>query len=192
MLKPVCLRHKQLKVPIIQGGMGVGISLGSLAGHVMKEGGMGVISAAHPGYADPDFYQDPIGCNRKALAIEADKARQIGKEGLLGVNIMVAARNYEEYVRTSVQCGYDAIISGAGLPLSLPAWVRAEPLRTGNPFQPADCQEGRSWGWTRFRRGSRAKLPVNRREPPENQAKQLPGSPLGGSGPASSQLQENP
>ncbi len=123
MLKPVCLRHKQLKVPIIQGGMGVGISLGNLAGHVMKDGGMGVISAAHPGYADPDFYQDPIGCNRKALAIEADKARQIGKEGLLGVNIMVAARNYEEYVRTSVQCGYDAIISGAGLPLSLPAYV---------------------------------------------------------------------
>lgn len=123
MLKPVFLHDKQLRVPIIQGGMGVGISLGNLAGHVMKEGGMGVISAAHPGYADPDFYQDPIGCNRKALAIEADKARQIGKDGLLGVNIMVASRDYEEYVRASVECGYDAIISGAGLPLSLPAYV---------------------------------------------------------------------
>ena len=52
MMKPADLNGRILEVPIIQGGMGVGVSLSSLAGHVMKEGGMGVISAAHPGYAD--------------------------------------------------------------------------------------------------------------------------------------------
>ena len=63
MMKPADLNGRILEVPIIQGGMGVGVSLSSLAGHVMKEGGMGVISAAHPGYARQDSRQDSIHAN---------------------------------------------------------------------------------------------------------------------------------
>ncbi len=68
-------KGKHLDIPIIQGGMGIGVSLGSLAGHVMKEGGMGVISAAQPGYRDPDFKRDPFTANIKALKFEIQKAR---------------------------------------------------------------------------------------------------------------------
>ncbi|MBQ0065964.1 MAG: nitronate monooxygenase [Firmicutes bacterium] len=115
---------KQLEIPIIQGGMGVGVSLSNLAGHVMLEGGMGVISAAHPGYNYPDFESSSRTCNLQALKDHAKKAREISQgKGLLGVNIMVASKDYEHYVRTCVEAGYDAIISGAGLPLSLPEYV---------------------------------------------------------------------
>ena len=124
MMKPADLNGRILEVPIIQGGMGVGVSLSSLAGHVMKEGGMGVISAAHPGYARQDFRQDSIHANCEALKEACAKARAIsGGRGLLGVNIMVASTDYDTYVKASVEAGADAIISGAGLPLHLPSLV---------------------------------------------------------------------
>ena len=66
---------KQLKVPIIQGGMGVGISLGGLAGAVAKEGGAGTISAAQMGLREPDFYENPVEANKRAIHKEMDKAR---------------------------------------------------------------------------------------------------------------------
>ena len=116
MMKPAVLNGRILEVPIIQGGMGVGISLSSLAGHVMKEGGMGVISAAHPGYARSDFRIDSMHANCEAIKEECAKARAIsGGRGLLGVNIMVASTDYDTYVKASVEAGADAIISGAGL-----------------------------------------------------------------------------
>ena len=67
---------KSLEVPVIQGGMGVGISLSSLAGAVMKEGGMGVISAAHPGYRKPDFWENSMICNIQAMHEEIAKAKE--------------------------------------------------------------------------------------------------------------------
>lgn len=111
----------KLEFPIIQGGMGVGISLGNLAGHVMKAGCMGVISAAHPGYKRADFRQDSVKANCMAIHDEVNKARTLSQgKGLLGMNIMCASRDYAHYVKASIEAGVDAIISGAGLPLDLP------------------------------------------------------------------------
>lgn len=110
-------------IPVIQGGMGVGISLSSLAGAVAAEGGIGVISTAQIGYRESDFDTDPIGANLRAIGSEIKKARQVAGGGILGVNIMVATRKYEEYVKTAVAAGIDLIISGAGLPMDLPKLV---------------------------------------------------------------------
>lgn len=119
------IRDKQLTIPIIQGGMGVGVSLSNLAGSVMKEGAMGCISAAHPGYLDEDFESNSVQANKKAIHYHAQKARKISQgKGLLAINIMVASRDYETYVKESIEAGYDAIISGAGLPLSLPEYTK--------------------------------------------------------------------
>ncbi|MDE6738587.1 MAG: nitronate monooxygenase [Lachnospiraceae bacterium] len=111
------------EVPLIQGGMGVGVSLSSLAGAVAAQGGIGVLSTAQIGYREPDFDTDPIGANLRAIKTEIQKARQIAKNGVLGVNIMVATRKYEEYVKAAVEAGIDLIISGAGLPMDLPKLV---------------------------------------------------------------------
>ena len=112
---------RELRIPIIQGGMGVGISLSGLAGAVAACGGMGVISAAHPGYREPDFYENPLAVNCRALKEEIQKAKARVREGLVGVNIMVAMEHYADYVRAAIAAGADAIISGAGLPTELPA-----------------------------------------------------------------------
>lgn len=108
------------RIPVIQGGMGVGVSLSGLAGAVAAAGGVGVISTAQIGYRDPEFDKKPIECNLKAIASEIAKAREIAKGGIIGVNIMVATKKYEEYVKAAVAAGVDLIISGAGLPMTLP------------------------------------------------------------------------
>ena len=118
------IRNKELRIPIIQGGMGVGVSLGNLAGHVAKCGGLGVISSVNAGYQEPRFGTDPKGANFFALKNEILKAKSIAKgQGLIGVNIMTAVSNYEETCRIAVEAGADVIISGAGLPLKLPEYV---------------------------------------------------------------------
>ena len=109
-----------VKVPLIQGGMGVGISLSRLAGSVAAEGGIGIISTAQIGYREPDFDEHPIEANLRAIHTEVAKAREIAKGGAIGVNIMVATRDYERYVETAIDAGVDIIISGAGLPMKLP------------------------------------------------------------------------
>ncbi len=112
------------RVPVIQGGMGVGISLSSLAGNVARCGGVGVLSAAQIGFPDPEWDRDPVETNLRVLKEEIAKAREIAaSNGIIGVNIMVATRFYERYVRAAVQAGADLIISGAGLPVELPAFV---------------------------------------------------------------------
>ena len=124
-IKPLVIGDLTAKVPLIQGGMGVGISLSSLAGAVAAEGGIGVISTAQIGYREPDFDTDPIGANLRAIKSEIQKARRIARDGILGVNIMVATRRYEDYVKAAVEAGIDLIISGAGLPMDLPKIVGA-------------------------------------------------------------------
>lgn len=114
----------EVKIPVMQGGMGVGVSLSGLAGAVSKAGGIGVISAAQIGFREPDFEKTPIPCNLKALAKEIAKAKEIAEGGPIGVNIMVVTRGYEDYVRTAVEAGADFIISGAGLPMELPALTK--------------------------------------------------------------------
>ena len=113
-----------LEIPLIQGGMGVGISLGGLAGAVAAEGGMGVISTAFVGFREDDFYDDPLKASKRALKKEIKKAREISKgRGLIGINAMVATTHYEEMVKTACEEGIDCIISGAGLPLNLPKFT---------------------------------------------------------------------
>lgn len=111
------------KIPVIQGGMGVGVSLSGLAGAVAACGGVGIISTAQIGYRDPEFDTKPIETNLRAIGEEVSKARKIAGNGIIGVNIMVATKRYEEYVKAAVEAGVDLIISGAGLPMTLPALV---------------------------------------------------------------------
>ena len=122
-MKALKIGELTARIPVIQGGMGVGISLSGLAGSVAACGGVGVISTAQIGYRDPAFEKDPIGTNLRVIGEEIRKARAIAKGGILGVNIMVATRQYAEYVKASVKAGIDLIISGAGLPMDLPKLV---------------------------------------------------------------------
>ncbi|MDK2807783.1 MAG: nitronate monooxygenase, partial [Clostridiales bacterium] len=123
-VKPLIIKNRTAKVPLIQGGMGVGISLSGLAGAVAREGGVGIISSAQIGFRKSEFDKDPIGCNLLAMEEELAKARAIAPEGIIGFNIMVASNHYEEYVARAVAIGADLIISGAGLPTNLPELVK--------------------------------------------------------------------
>lgn len=69
-MKGIKLGSKETKYPIIQGGMGVGVSLHKLAGNVSKEGGIGVISTANIGYQEPDFNENPLKANLRAIGSE--------------------------------------------------------------------------------------------------------------------------
>ncbi len=121
--------EKLTRLPLIQGGMGVGVSLSGLAGAVAREGGIGIISTAQIGFREADFEKNTKKANLRAMVKELKKARQIAKggsgicQGLLGYNIMVATHGYEDYVRTAANAGADVVISGAGLPLAMPEYV---------------------------------------------------------------------
>lgn len=128
-LQPLVIGNLVARYPIIQGGMGVGISRSNLAGAVAREGGIGIISTAQIGYDEEDFYEHPIETNLKAIKKHVKKAKEIAAGGIVGVNIMVATRNYEQYVKASVDANVDVIISGAGLPLSLPEYVRGSQVK---------------------------------------------------------------
>lgn len=112
-----------VRLPIIQGGMGVGVSLSGLAGAVAENGGIGVIAAAGIGMLKKDGSSDFLQANLSALRSEIRKARQKTK-GLIGVNIMVALTNFTEIVKTALDEGVDAIFVGAGLPLELPGLLK--------------------------------------------------------------------
>lgn len=123
-LKPLIIGDLTARRPIIQGGMGVGISLHSLAGAVAKAGGVGLISTAQIGFREPDFRENPLEANLRAIGKELKKAREIAPEGILGFNIMVATHDYALYVKEAVKAGADIIVSGAGLPVDLPELVK--------------------------------------------------------------------
>ncbi len=109
-----------ISVPIIQGGMGVGVSLSGLAVAVANEGGVGVISSAGLGLLYRNLSTDYKEANTLGLIEEIKKARQMTK-GVIGVNIMVAMSNFAELVVAAIREKIDIIIAGAGLPLNLPA-----------------------------------------------------------------------
>jgi nitronate monooxygenase len=109
------------KIPIIQGGMGVAISLSGLASAVANEGGIGVISTVGICYDQKDAFANFVESNNRALREEIRKAKKLTK-GILGVNILGAMTNYEDIVKVSIEEGIDLIISGAGLPLHLPKY----------------------------------------------------------------------
>lgn len=127
--KPLVIGELKARVPVIQGGMGVGISLSGLASTVAACGGVGVISTAQIGYREPEFEYNALEANLKAVKKEIEKARALAQGGVLGVNIMAATKSYAEYVKAAVSAGIDLIISGAGLPVSLPELVKGSRVK---------------------------------------------------------------
>ena len=111
----------KMALPIIQGGMGVAISLAGLAAAVANEGGMGVIATAGIGYNQPTLVSNFREANSDSLRTEIRKARA-NSTGALGVNILSVLTNYEDLARVAMEEGIDAIISGAGLPMNLPSY----------------------------------------------------------------------
>ena len=139
-LKPLRIRNKTL-LPIVQGGMGVGVSASGLAAAVARLGGMGTISSVdlrrrHPDLmaatADldkaPDARELIDTANLVALDREIVNARAASQgQGWIAVNVMKALSAYEAYVRQALQSGADALVVGAGLPLDLPDLAREHP-----------------------------------------------------------------
>lgn len=114
-----------VKVPIIQGAMGIGVSMSRLASAVANEGGIGVISGAQTGFMEPDFRQNNNSANINGLIKEIRKTRALSPNGIIGVNFLAAAvNNYVELVTASVKEKVDLVISGAGLPKNLPDLVK--------------------------------------------------------------------
>jgi nitronate monooxygenase len=139
-LRPWQFGGKSL-LPVVQGGMGVGVSAGGLAGSVAALGAVGTISSVdlrrhHPDLMastgnldkEPDARERIDAANLEALAREIARARELaGGRGLIAVNIMRAVSAYEPYVRHALECGVDAVVVGAGLPLDLPELAREHP-----------------------------------------------------------------
>ncbi len=134
--KPLVLRGKQL-LPIVQGGMGVGVSAHRLAGAVAALGGVGTIASVDLRRMHPDLEEATARCRDKA-AIEAANltaldreiaaAREIAKGmGVVAVNVMRAVSQYADLVRQACRSGADAIVMGAGLPLDLPELTADHP-----------------------------------------------------------------
>lgn len=121
-LRQLAIGDKVARLPIIQGGMGVGISLSGLASAVANAGGIGVIASAGIGMYEHDFYTDYLKANTRALRREIRKAKLL-TGGILGLNIMVAFSNYGDLVRVAIEEEIDLIFSGAGLPMTLPEFL---------------------------------------------------------------------
>ena len=120
--RPLTIGDKTAALPIIQGGMGVCISLSGLASAVANEGGIGVIASTGIGMEEHDFQSNFIEANIRALRLEIRKARSL-TNGILGLNVMMASTNHGDLFRTAVEEEIDIIFSGAGLPLTLPEYL---------------------------------------------------------------------
>jgi len=118
----------EARIPIVQGGMSVGISLSGLAAAVANEGGIGVIGAAGIGMLEPDFKTNYREANKRALSKELRRARDLS-DGIIGVNIMVALSDYDDLVKVAVDEGADLLFLGAGLLLKLPKTLSLERLQ---------------------------------------------------------------
>ncbi|HIJ84018.1 MAG: 2-nitropropane dioxygenase, NPD [Magnetococcales bacterium] len=128
-LPPLQIGDYTMQVPIIQGGMGIRVSANGLASAVANEGGAGIIATVALSLASR-YYQkgkDYFRANIKALIEELQLSREKSPKGIIGTNCMVAIKDYEAMVRTSVEHGAQMIISGAGLPLRLPEFAQSNP-----------------------------------------------------------------
>lgn len=121
-MKSLKIGDIEVKVPIIQGGMGVGISLSRLAAAVANEGGIGIISAAAIGMFEPDYIRNFRHASIRALRREIQAAKSL-TTGVIGVNIMMALTDHEDLIKASIDEQADIIILGAGLPLKIPAML---------------------------------------------------------------------
>ena len=118
----------EASIPIVQGGMGVGISLSSLSSTVANEGGIGVIAATGIGMLETDFDKNFKEANKRALQREIRRAREL-TTGIIGVNILVASSDYYDLLQTAVDEGADLVFLGAGLPLRIPAVLSSDGSR---------------------------------------------------------------
>jgi NAD(P)H-dependent flavin oxidoreductase YrpB (nitropropane dioxygenase family) len=114
---------KIAKYPIIQGGMGVGVSRSKLAGAVAKEGCIGIISTAQIGFDEPDFESNTLEANLRSLEKHIKEAKRISNNGIIGINIMCVTNHYKEMIKKAIDSGIDLILSGAGLPKELPKLI---------------------------------------------------------------------
>ncbi|MBI5267242.1 MAG: nitronate monooxygenase [candidate division Zixibacteria bacterium] len=121
-LKPLTIGGKTALFPIIQGGMGVGISLSGLASAVANEGGIGVIASTGIGMKESDFRTNFLPANQRALRREIRTARSLTK-GILGLNVMMAYTDHGDHFQTAIEEEIDIIFSGAGLPMTLPGYL---------------------------------------------------------------------
>jgi NAD(P)H-dependent flavin oxidoreductase YrpB (nitropropane dioxygenase family) len=122
-MKALKIGSLTIAVPVIQGGMGVGISLSRLAAAVANEGGVGVISSAGLGLLYKDFSENFLEASILGLKEEIRKARE-KTLGVIGVNVLVAMTNFADMIKTSISEKIDIIIAGAGLPLNLPSFLK--------------------------------------------------------------------
>ena len=112
----LAIGDRAASMPVIQGGMGVGISLSGLASAVALEGGIGVIAANAIGMMDPDYYADGRAANVRVLRGEIRRARGL-TSGLIGVNIMVAVNDFQQLLEAAIDEKVDVVFLGAGLPI---------------------------------------------------------------------------
>lgn len=127
-LKPLIIGDLEIKIPIIQGAMGVKISTASLASAVANYGGAGTMASVGLGYGTPENETNFIKASREGLQKEIRQAKKLS-QGIVGVNIMVAVSNYEDLARTAVREKADFIASGAGLPLRLPEFTKGSSIK---------------------------------------------------------------
>ncbi len=128
MAQPLKIGKHTVRFPVIQGGMGVRISAGRLAGHVAKCGGVGLVAAAGIAlnsefYNGKNFFQ----ADSEAFKEELRKAYEIAPDGVIGVNVMVALSDFELLVKAAVEGGAKVIVCGAGLPMNLPELTADHP-----------------------------------------------------------------
>ncbi len=136
-LKPLKIGKHTINIPIIQGGMGVGISWDKLAGNVSKEGGLGVISAVGTGYYQNNKYSKKNINSRPfseqnfysydGLKAIFENAKKICKDKPIGVNILYAINDYTRVLQDACKIGFDIIITGAGLPTNMPEFTKNFP-----------------------------------------------------------------
>lgn len=120
----------KVPVPIIQGGMGVGVSLSRLASAVANEGGIGIIASTGIGMYEKDFFSDFLSANKRILIREIRKTRQ-KTSGVFGINLMVALTDYEELFQIAYDEEVALVLAGAGLPLKLPKSLSIDRLKNG-------------------------------------------------------------
>ena len=127
-LNPLLIGDLEVKIPILQGAMGVMVSRASLASAVANCGGAGTIASVGLGYGTDENETNYVKASREGLLNEIRQAKQL-TQGVVGANVMVALSNYEDLVRTAVEEKADFIVSGAGLPLRLPELTEGSSIK---------------------------------------------------------------
>lgn len=128
-MEPFYIRDLKIEKPVVQGGMGVGVSLSGLAAAVANEGGIGVIASVGAGLLEDDFKTDYQEANKRALRNEIRKAR-LATKGVIGLNVMAALTDYREIMNIAVDEGIDILFIGAGLPTDVPNEIGIERFKS--------------------------------------------------------------